>query len=212
MVTAAVRHRAGRRMSLARWADLPDDIDGELVDGVLVEEEMPSALHELIVSWLTALLALWGDPRGAIVLGSGARYAVGRWRGRKPDLAVYLPGVPRPPEAGLIHVPPSIAVEVVSPSPRDQRRDRLDKVHEYARFGIRWYWILDPQLRSLEVLERGGDGRYVHVLGASGGQLKRVPGCRGLKLDLDALWARIDQVFPRAAPRQRRKLTSRPRR
>jgi Uma2 family endonuclease len=49
---------------------------------------------------------------------------------------------------------------VVSPSPRDQRRDRSEKVEEYARFGIRIYWLIDPQLRSLEICERQPGGTY----------------------------------------------------
>jgi hypothetical protein len=42
---------------------------------------------------------------------------------------------------------------------------------------------------SLEILELNAQGRYLHVLGASSGTLQKIPGCEGLPLDLDALWA-----------------------
>jgi Uma2 family endonuclease len=76
----------------------------------------------------------------------------------------------------------------------DGRRDRVEKTADYAAFGVRWYWLLDPQLRSLEVLELDAQGRYLHVLGASTGTLRDIPGCVGLALDLDALWAAIDDL------------------
>ena len=126
--------------------------------------------------------------------GSDAKFAVVSGRGRKPDLTGYLPGSRRPPARGLIRVPPDIAIEVVSPTPRDSRRDRVEKMADYAAFGVDWYWLLDPQLRSLEVLQLDPQGRYLHVLGAGTGMLETIPGCEGLTLDLDALWAAIDSL------------------
>jgi len=49
-------------------------------------------------------------------------------------------------------------------------------------------------LRSLEILELEAQGRYLHVLGASTGMLEKIPGCEGLTLDLDAIWAAIDEL------------------
>jgi Uma2 family endonuclease len=181
-------------LSLDEWFDLPEDEPGELVDGRLEEEEEPDYLHELLVARLGRILGDWSFPQGGLVAGSNAKFAVGARRGRKPDITVYLPGSRRPPARGLIRVPPDIAIEIVSPTPRDGWRDRLDKKVDYAAFGVAWYWLLDPQLRSLQILELDSQGRYVHVLGASAGMLETIPGCEGLTLDLDAIWAAIDSL------------------
>jgi Uma2 family endonuclease len=183
----------GRRMTLDEWAAMGEDEPGELVDGRLEEEEVPDLIHELVVMWLGQVLRNWLGRKG-FVFGSDGRYAVRPDRGRKPDVTVYLePETRRPPARGLVHVPPDIAVEVVSASPRDERRDRIEKMDEYAAFGVTWYWIVDPNLQSLEIFELSG-GRYARAARATEGRLDAVPGCPGLTLDLDEIWSEIARL------------------
>jgi len=181
----------GRQLTFEEWAAMDEDEPGELVDGRLVEEEVPGAVHEIVVMWLARLLGNWLGDRGWI-LGSDAKYAVRSNRGRKPDLTVYLTRR-KLPRHGIVTVPPDVAVEVVSPTPRDERRDRIEKMDEYAGFGIRFYWILDPLLQSLEVFELT-DGRYARAARATDGVMQEVPGCEGLAIDLDALWAELAEL------------------
>ena len=174
-------------MTLTEWADLGEDEPGELVDGVLVEDEDVGYLHDAVGLWLGHLLFGWVTPRGGSAATSDARYGVGPGGGRKSDLSVYFRGR-RPPAHGLIKIPPDIMVEIVSPTPKDARRDRVEKMNEYAAFGVKFYWIVDPALRSLEIFELGADGRYARAVGALRGVVDPVPGCEGLSIDLDALW------------------------
>jgi len=191
-------------MTLAEWAALDEDIEGELVDGVLEEEEMPSVLHEAVVLWLGAILRSWVCRRRGLATGSETKLAVGPRRGRKPDLSVFLPPALPAPSDTLVRVPAYVVVEVASPRPRDVRRDRVEKLADYARVGVRYYWLVDPQLRSLEVYELGRDRRYAVALSAAHGRV-RVPGCPGLVLDLGALWDEIDEAERTHARRRRRR-------
>ncbi len=197
---ALLEPTAGTELSLDDWAALPEDEPGELVDGRLEEVEVPELVHEVLVAALCHLLRAWARPRGGVVAGSGVKLAVGERRGRMPDVAVFLPGN-LPPGRGLLRVPPDVAVEIVSSTPRDARRDRVEKLNDYAAAGVRWYWIVDPELRTVEILERGPDARYVHALAATSGVVDPVPGCDGLALDLDELWAEIDRLPTEQPPR-----------
>ncbi|HUP60082.1 MAG TPA: Uma2 family endonuclease [Thermoanaerobaculia bacterium] len=182
-------------MTFEEWAAMPEDEPGELVDGRLEEEEVPDLVHELVVSWLVHVLRTWVG-RAGFVFGSEAKYAVRADRGRKPDVAVYLGSDgSHLPRHGIVRVPPDIVVEVVSPSPRDERRDRIEKMDEYAAFGVRFYWILDPSLQSLEVFELLGE-RYARAARATEGRMDPVPGCRDLVIELDDLWAELSRLGP----------------
>src|SRR5947208_16512129 len=189
--TATSERSKTKTMTLEEWAALDEDVEGELVDGMLEQEEMPTFLHELVVAWIAAALRNWVRRRHGFVVGSETKLAVGPRRGRKPDLSLFLPGaLPALPDA-LIRVPPHVVVEVASPRPRDVHRDRVDKLRDYARASIRLYVIVDPQLRSLEVYELGRDGRYAVACAAGRGRV-RVPGCPRPALALDKLWQEGD--------------------
>jgi Uma2 family endonuclease len=181
-------------MTLDEWAALDEDEPGELVDGRVEEEEMPTTLHEAVVSWLVRMLGAWLVPRGGWVFGSEHKLAVGERRGRKPDVVLYFPDSRLPGRhSSISRVAPDVVIEVISPTPRDGRRDRVDKKRDYAALRVRWYWLVDPDLRTFEALGLGEDGRYVDALSASEG-VHDIPGCEGLKLDLDALWDELDRL------------------
>jgi Uma2 family endonuclease len=183
-----------RVLTLEQWADLDEDEPGELVDGLLEEEEVPSVLHEVVVAWLVRMLGAWAAPRSGWVFGSELKYALSPRRGRKPDVSLYLAGSPLPRRTDSVsREPPSVAIEVLSRSPRDERRDRIEKRADYAAFGVRYYWLLDPEARTLEVFELGDDRRYIVALSVAAGSTA-VPGCEGLVLDLDELWRTLDSL------------------
>jgi Uma2 family endonuclease len=189
-----------REMTIDEWADLDEDVEGELVDGVLVEEEVTDYEHETLISYLQRALYDWARRGGGHVFGSEAKVAISRRRGRKPDLTVFLPpNVPRPKDK-ITRVPPTIAVEVISNDrARDVRRDRVEKLREYASIGVASYWLVDPAIRALEVLRLGTDGCYVVALVVVEGA-HAIPGCEGLVVDVDAMWRAVDALGEPAAP------------
>jgi Uma2 family endonuclease len=187
------RRPKGAAMGDAEWLALEEDAAGELVGGSLEEEEVPSAVHELCVSWLIWTLRSWLADRGGFVLGSELKLLLEPGLGRKPDLVVVLPGSPPPPRMGPLRTPPDMVFEIVSPTLRDERRDRVEKMGEYATFGVPRYVLVDPALGSIEVFVLDAEGRYARSAAATQGRLE-VPGCAGLGFDLDALWAELQRL------------------
>jgi Uma2 family endonuclease len=64
---------------------------------------------------------------------------------------------------------PDLVVEILSPGPEKERRDRIVKRDLYAKYGVKEYWIVDPALRSIEVYRRsGGALTLLGVIGPEG--------------------------------------------
>ena len=61
--------------------------------------------------------------------------------------------------------PPDLVVEIISPS--DPRRDRELKRRWYAEAGVREYWLVDRETRSIEapVLQDGAYRTHVRATG-----------------------------------------------
>jgi len=177
-------------MTLEEWADMEEDEPGEFVDGRVVAEEVPSNPHELIVAWLMEVLRIWARAHQHLALGSEHKLGLSPRRGRKPDVCVYAPRT-KLGAGSLSRKPPLLIVEVISTESRDVRRDRHEKRVEYARFGVRHYWLVDPASRLFEFLELNADGRYSTAYSAADGRVE-VPGFEGLVLDLDQLWAEVE--------------------
>ncbi len=182
----------GPKLSEHEWVSMGEGEPGELVAGFLEEEEVPDWVHELVVTWFISVFRSWLGTAG-FVAGSDLKLLLGAETGRKADVVVILPGSPAPPRHGAMTTPPDILVEVVTPTPRDERRDRVEKMAEYAAFGVPRYLLADPALGSIEVFELDEKGRYARVAAGTQGQLA-VPGCDGLVLDIDALWADIARL------------------
>jgi len=80
---------------------------------------------------------------------------------------------------------PDLVVEVISSS--TERTDRVEKFLEYAKAGIREYWLIDPEKKTVEVYSlRGGD--YILVGKYSGSQVATSEMLPGFKLRASELF------------------------
>jgi Uma2 family endonuclease len=189
MSEQATTEGARRPVTWAEFVALPEDDLRELIDGELVEVEVPGHLHEAIVADLAYYLGGWVREHGAgRVLGSGYKVRISETRGVMPDLQVLSKETwQRTEDAGLASGRPEVAVELISPSSR--RYDRVIKLRYYADAGVPEYWIVDPEARTVERLVLR-DGAYVIAQTAGGEETFQPEGWDGLAIPLAELWGR----------------------
>jgi Uma2 family endonuclease len=73
----------------------------------------------------------------------------------QPDLQVLLPGGRVRVGGRGVEGPPDLVVEILRPSNR--RHDLLTKRALYAKAGVREYWIVDPDERTVSILVLAGE-------------------------------------------------------
>ena len=83
--------------------------------------------------------------------------------------------------------PPLLVIEVVSPGEIQRERDYIAKRMQYQDSGIPEYWIVDPQTRTILVLELRGD-TYVEVGNFGNDDLLQSPGFKYLKLKVSKVF------------------------
>jgi Uma2 family endonuclease len=173
------------------WNDfvaLDEDDPRELIDGELVEVEVPGLKHETIVAALCFFLRMWAEAgRGGQVVASGFKIRVSERRGVMPDVQFYRRGneVPLDQESGLVRGRPDLVVEVVSPS--SQRYDRVTKLRWYARLGIPEYWLVDGASKTVERLVLR-DGTYAIAASLAEDETFLPESFEGLEIPLSKLW------------------------
>lgn len=171
------------------WEDfvaLDEDDLRELVDGHLVEIEVPTNHHEYIVTMLGYSLVGWALENGARVCGSGYKVRMSSRRGFMPDLQLYRKGnLPKGQEQGLVEGRPDLVVEIVSPS--SARYDRVTKLDGYLSKGVPEYWLVHPDERYVErfVLTEGG---YLLAESAVDDAVFSPASFPGLSIPLERLW------------------------
>ncbi len=174
------------------WDDflaLPDDDRRELIDGELVEVEVPTRSHEAIVMQLGYFFIAWAHAgHGGLTLASGYKVRISERRGVMPDVQFFRAGnePAADQEQGLARGRADLVVEIISPSSR--RYDRVKKLTWYAGLGVHEYWVIDLEAKTLERLVLR-DGAYVIAASLEGDEMLRPESFAGLEIPLAKLWA-----------------------
>ena len=160
----------------------------ELIDGELFVTPAPSLGHQDIVGNLYVVLrrAVFESGLGRVYLAP-VDVRLDELTIVQPDLVVVLSDRHRILTAPRVEGPPSLAVEIISPSTRAY--DRVRKRNLYARYSVPEYWLVDAEAETVTIYSDPRDGRYLAQQMASDVAVSAtIP---GLSADLTALFAQV---------------------
>jgi Uma2 family endonuclease len=177
------------RVSYADLQQTPEDGRRyELYDGEVFVVPAPTPLHQLAIHEFGDLLKAYAKKHGGRVFLSPIDVVFSDFNVLQPDLVFFVNGREHLIDLRqAIRIVPDLAIEVVSPS--SVRTDRGRKMQAFARYGVREYWMLDPETRSVEVygLAEAGYLLTETVAGAGAAHSTILP---GFSAPLDVLFDR----------------------
>ena len=140
-------------LTVADLEAMPDDGSRyELFEGESIVSRAPSLSHQRVLGNIYAVVRdyLKQNPIGEMLLTPGVIFD--EFNSAIPDAAFVSHERRRQIGAGeRITGAPELMVEVVSPGAENARRDRVVKRQVYGKFGVKEYWVADPDNRSLEI-------------------------------------------------------------
>lgn len=180
----------GRLLTVDDLETFPNDGKRyEIVGGELIASPAPSEHHQLLVGEL--LVLLHGHVRGrrlGRVYPAPVDVRLSAIDQVQPDIVVLLNERRHIYTANVMHGPPDLAAEIVSPSSRVT--DPTVKFRLYEQHGVREYWLVDPDARTFRFFVLR-EGRYEETQ-MEGGVLHSAL-LPGLAVDTAGLFAELDR-------------------
>jgi len=169
---------------------LPEHLVGEIIRGVLRTHPRPAPKHVRAYSSLGVEL---GGPFDRGRNGPG-----GWWILDEPELHlgadVLVPDLagwkrvrmPKLPDAAWFELAPDWICEILSAS--TAKVDRVEKLPLYAHNGVAYCWLVDPDLKTLEVFENR-DGKWLLLTVLESDASVSQPPFDAIAFGLASLWA-----------------------
>jgi Uma2 family endonuclease len=173
----------------ADFFQLPDGEPIELIRGRYVVSPCPLPRHQIILSILSDRFLQFARKSGAIMMFAPMDVVLSDDTVLQPDL-LYIAKDRANIVKRRVEGPPDLVVEIVSGT---ARRDRVEKLDLYARYGVGEYWIVDPESKLIEFLINE-NGRFVVQSPANDRyQSPRLP---EVEIELSTFWREVDERLP----------------
>jgi Uma2 family endonuclease len=176
----------GVKLTYDDFVQFPDDGQRhELIDGEHYVTPSPNTKHQRVSINLTVLIGSWleRNPIGQL-FHAPFDVVFSHFDVVEPDL-LYLSNARAVEALTTQHVRgvPELVIEIASPGTR--KRDETIKRRLYESAGVSEYWVVDPEIDTIRVYRRDGDGfGRVSELAADAGDVLITPLLSGLEIPL----------------------------
>jgi Uma2 family endonuclease len=169
MAAALNNPPAAKRWTFADLMQFDETERYEIYDGRLISMGLrsPQTCHQRLVGRLSLLVDEFARSHqlGEVIV-SPMDVVMAEDSTAQPDL-LFIANENAGMVQNWVFGAPDLVVEILSPS--SIRRDRYEKQEQYARFGVKEYWIVDPANRSLEILTLQDKRFAVHSIAVETG-------------------------------------------
>ncbi|MFQ3598806.1 MAG: Uma2 family endonuclease [Chloroherpetonaceae bacterium] len=156
-----------------RDTEFPEDDTNryELLDGELVQRNTPSVQHQRVVRNVFRKLDQFVLEKNlGEVFFAPIALLVDDYNAPQPDVFFISNKTDQAMDDYVVMRPPELVVEVLSPSTMLDDRHRKRKLYE--RFGVKEYWLIDPQNKAIEVLAISGGQSEIFSFAAEKGTVR----------------------------------------
>lgn len=184
---------ADAKQKPASYEDLltvPDTLVAEIIYGVLHTHPRPAPKHAMASSSLGIEI---GSPFSKGSGGPGGWWILDGPECHldddilEPDIAGWRKEhMPELPDIAWFELAPDWVCEVLSPS--TARLDRAEKMPLYAKFGVKYIWLIDPELKILEAYKNSNE-QWVLLTTLENNKDVSVEPFDAVSFSLGALWA-----------------------
>ncbi len=177
---------AQAKLTFADYLETSDDERYELLNGELIETPSPKEIHQSVAGNLYLVLAKFiRERRLGKVYFSPFDVVLSDTNVVQPDILFISNERADIITPDNVQGAPDLVVEVLSPATAE--RDRTVKLDLYARHGVKEYWMVDPDAKTVTVLLRGEGG--LGVVGIYGeGETLRSPTLTGFSFALEEIF------------------------
>lgn len=167
------------------YLSLPNDRNRhEILEGELIMTPSPSTKHQEISRNLTFILFSHTKTHGlGKVFNAPVDVLLDRFTIVVPDIVFISKDRLNIITPRAIEGAPDLLVEILSPC--TAKYDRISKMQLFSRFGVPWYWIVDPEGCTLEEYERDEDAYRLKAAYSNKFEPALFP---GLTVDLSEVW------------------------
>ena len=182
---------ADTRFTYDDFVLLPDDGKRhEIIDGEHYVTPSPNLRHQDLVQRLLVEVVLYlrTNPGAGRVFVAPLDVVLSQWDVVEPDLLFVAGDQPAIMTEKNIQGPPALVVEVLSKSTR--KRDAQTKRRLFERTGVREYWLVDPELDTVQVFRLSPEGKLARgiELSTEDGDVLTTPLLPGCAIDLRELF------------------------